>query len=108
MVTATALQADLRNKPFHTLLELAPAIEDGFGARYSDPANYGDIVLYKLTNRYGDYYACWWGDDPEEMRQWSRLEHHFDRLSYRLNGGWELVSRDAVEALKAKAAEGIA
>src|SRR5213593_3506169 len=100
MSIATALQTTINAEEYRSLAELMPALEEGFGAKYDDRHNYGDIIVYKATTRHGDYYYCWWGDDPEEMRQWSKLEHHFDRLSYRVESGWELVSRDEVARLQ--------
>ncbi|MBA2681794.1 MAG: hypothetical protein H0U76_25790 [Ktedonobacteraceae bacterium] len=97
MTTAT-LPVSLRFDDLYTLPELAQAIEAGFGASFDDPNNYGQILIYKHNN----YYVAHWGDDADESRSWSKLEHHFDRLSYRIETcGWQLVARESVERLKA-------
>jgi hypothetical protein len=111
MISATALQASVSDEQFHTLPELAQAIEAGFGAAYSDPNNYGLILIFKERKQFVeasyDYYTAFWGDDPEESRSWARLECHFDRLSYRVQAqGWELISHEslakAIKAMKAR------
>jgi hypothetical protein len=90
---------------FYTLGELMQAVEDGYGALYDDPANYGQILLFKETRHFPEgshiYYTIQWGDDPEETRSWTRLDAHFDRLSYRIDAcGWQLVAREDLERLK--------
>ncbi len=102
------LPAELSSDEIYSLLELEMAIEAGFGARYDDPANYGNIILYKTSRPYGDYYCCWWGDNPDETCEWSKLEFHFDRLNYRLNWGWQLISSEEVKRLMTKAEGGAA
>lgn len=105
IATGTTIIDRLNNQDPHSLLDLAPAIEEGFGARYDDPGNYGEIVVYKGENCLGTYYYCWWGDDPEEMRYYSRLDYHFDRLRDRVQRcGWELMQPAEVAQWKAKAA----
>jgi hypothetical protein len=105
MTTAIMPAVSLNSDGFYTLRELMQAIEDGCGALYSDPANYGQILLFKETKHFPeasfDYYTIQWGDDPEEMRSWTRLDAHFDRLSYRIDAcGWQFVAREDLERLK--------
>jgi hypothetical protein len=104
IATGTTIIDRLNNQEPHSLLELAEAIEAGFGARYDDTGNYGEIVVYKAENKLGVYYFVWWGDDPEDMRWYSRLDHHFDRLRDRVEEcGWQLMQPAEVEQWKARA-----
>jgi hypothetical protein len=111
MISATVAPVNVGDEQFYTLPQLAPALEQGFGVAYDDPANYGRILIFKERKHFlegdYDYYTTFWGDDPEESRSWARLECHFDRLSYRVNAcSWELVSREdlakAIAAMKAR------